>query len=86
MSESCQRLKDAPRWECIAVLQKILLQSVLRQITQLHTFILLVNNALIAERHGAFTAHLLLSPLATKSVYCFNATFANNKVEANQSK
>lgn len=68
------------------MLQKISLQPVLKQIIQLHTFILLVNNALIAVRHGAFTVHLLLSALATKSVYCFNTTFANNKVEANQSK
>lgn len=62
------------------------LQSVLKKIIQLHTSILLVNNVLIAVRHGAFTVHLLLSPLTTKSVYCFNTTFANNKVKANQSK
>ncbi len=72
--------------ECNPVLQKIPIQSVLKQIIQLHTFILLVNNVLIAVRHGAFTVHLLLSALATKPVYCFNTSFANNKVEANQSK
>lgn len=78
--------KDAFDWERNPVLQQISPQSVLKQIIQPRTFILLVNNALMAARHGAFTVHLLLSSLATKSVYCFNTTSANNKVEANQSK
>lgn len=38
------------------------LQPVLKHIIQLRTFILLVNNVLMAVRHGTFTVHLLLSP------------------------
>lgn len=82
----CQHWKDTFHWECNTVLQEILLQFVLKQIIQLHTFILLVSDVLIAMGHGAFTVHLLLSLHATKSVYCFVTTFSNNKVEANQSK
>lgn len=50
-------------------------------------FISLVNNVLIAVKHSALMVHLLPeSQPQTKSVYCFNTTVANNKVEANQSK
>lgn len=66
--------------------QKTSPQSVLKQISQLRSFLLLVNNVLVAVRHGALTVHLLLSPLATKAEHCFRPATANKKVEANQSK